>query len=240
NMPGLMRNIGIAAVRLAKYPEAARALRQAIIDDPQDNMARSMLGLSLFMTEQYADAAQVFAPVGEFIKNDPGMAYAWASSLVKVNDTKQASAVLEGLEKQQLPPETLLLVGQTWAEMGDNPHAIATFRRAVEQDRSLTNAHYYSGLALIHLDKPQEAPKEFEASLALDPKHTDAQYHLAFALLQQSRTAEAKTILNSVVGVHPDHAEAQYQLGKILLDEGKAADAIVHLETAARLSPQKD
>src|SRR5262249_40110878 len=77
NMPGLMRNIGIAAVRLAKYPEAARALRRAIIDDPQDNMARSMLGLSLFMTEQYADAAQVFAPVGEFIKNDPGMAYAW-------------------------------------------------------------------------------------------------------------------------------------------------------------------
>ena len=240
NMPGLMRNAGIAAFRLEKYAEAARALRQAIADTPQDNMARSMLGFSLFMTQRYAEAAQVFAPVGEFIKNDPGVVYAWASSLVKVNDVKQASAVLESLEKQQLPPETLLLVGQAWAEMGNNPHAIASFQRALEQNRSLTNAHYYSGLALIHLDRPQEAAKEFEAELALDPKHTDAQYHLAFALLQQSRTAEARRILDSVVAAHPNHAEAQYQLGKILLDEGKAADAIAHLETAARLSPQKD
>jgi tetratricopeptide (TPR) repeat protein len=239
-LPGLMRNTGIAAVRLAKYPEAARALRQAITETPEDNMARSMLGLSLFMTEQHAEAVQIFAPIADFIKNDPGMAYAWASSLVKVNDTKQASAVLEGLEKQQLSPDTLLLMGQTWAEMGDNTHALSTFRKAVAQNPSLTNAHYYSGLALIHLDRPQDAAKEFEAELAIDPKHSEAQYHLAFALLQQSRTAEAKTILNNVVAAHPNHAEAQYQLGKILLDEGKAADAIAHLETAERLSPQKD
>src|SRR5215510_7847700 len=48
-LPGLMRNVGIAAVRLAKYPEAARALHQAVAENSQDNMARSMLGLSLFM-----------------------------------------------------------------------------------------------------------------------------------------------------------------------------------------------
>src|SRR5438067_3303351 len=77
NFPGLMRNTGIAAVRLAKYPEAARALHHAITETPEDNMARSMLGLSLFMTEQYAEAVQIFAPIADFIKNDPGMAYGW-------------------------------------------------------------------------------------------------------------------------------------------------------------------
>jgi tetratricopeptide (TPR) repeat protein len=199
-----------------------------------------MLGLSLFMTEQYAEAARVFQPIGSHITNDPGLAYAWAESLVKVNDIRQASYVLNALEKQQLSPDTLLLIGQSWAEMGDNAHALSAFRKALVQTPSLSNAHYYSGLALIHLDQPQEAAKEFEAELALDSRHSEAQYHLAFALLQQSRTAEAKTILSDVVSAHPEHAEAQYQLGKILLDEGRAADAITHLETAARLSPQKD
>lgn len=240
SMPGLMRNTGIAAFRLGKYPEAAGALRQVVTDNSQDNMARSMFGLSLFMTEQYADAVHALGPIRDQIIGDPGIAYAFASSLIKVNEPKDASSVLEALEKQQLPPDTLLLIGQSWAEMGDNAHALSTFRRALAQNQSLTNAHYYSGLALIHLDQPQEAAKEFQSELALDPSNSEAQYHLAYALLQQSHTAEAKTILNNVVAAHPDHAEAQYQLGKILLDEGRAADAITHLETAARLSPEKD
>ena len=239
-MPGLMRNTGIAAFRLTKYSEAERALRQVVTENSQDNAARSMLGFSLFMTEQYADAVQVFSPIGTLILDDPGIAYAWAASLIRVNNLRQASAVLEELEKRQLSPDTLLLIGQSWAQMSDNAHALSTFRRALAQNQSLVNAHYYSGLALIHLDRPQEAAKEFEAELALDPRHSEAQYHLAFALLQQSRTAQAKAILNDVVAAHPNHAEAQYQLGKVLLDEGKTSDALVHLETAARLSPQKD
>src|SRR2546423_7017864 len=33
---GLRRNIGIAAVRLTNYPEAARALRDALTESPED------------------------------------------------------------------------------------------------------------------------------------------------------------------------------------------------------------
>jgi len=240
NVPGLMRNIGIAAFRLGEYPEAARALGQVVTDNSADNTARSMLGVSLFMMEQYSDAAGVLGPIRDQIVGDPGIAYALASSLIKVNEPKEAAPVLQALEKQQLSPDTLLLIGQSWAEMGDNAHALSTFRRALAQNQSLSNAHYYCGLALIHLDQPQEAAKEFQAELAVDPSNSEAQYHLAYALLQQSRSAEAKTILSDVVAAHPEHAEAQYQLGKILLDEGQAADAITHLEMAARLSPQKD
>lgn len=240
NMPGLMRNLGIAAFRLGKYPEAARALGQVVTDNSADNAARSMLGVSLFMTEQYADAVRTLGPIRDQIVGDPGIAYALASSLIKLNEPKEAASVLEALEKQQLSPDTLLLIGQSWAEMGDNAHALSTFRRALAQNQSLSNAHYYAGLALIHLDQPQEAAKEFQAELAVDPSNSEAQYHLAYALLQQSRIAEAKTILSDVIAAHPNHAEAQYQLGKILLDEGRAADAITHLEMAARLSPEKD
>lgn len=239
-IPGLMRNLGIAAFRLAKYPEAARALRQVVSQNSMDNAARTMLGVSLFMMEQYADAVRVLGPIRDQIVGDPAIAYALASSLIKVNEPKEAASVLDALEKQKLSPDTLLLIGQSWAEMGDNAHALSTFRKALAQNQSLANAHYYSGLALIHLDQPQEAGKEFQAELAVDPSNSEAQYHLAYALLQQSRIAEAKTILSDVVAAHPEHAEAQYQLGKILLDEGRAADAITHLEMAARLSPQED
>src|SRR2546423_14073308 len=139
---GLKRNIGIAAVRLTNYPEAARALRDALTESPEDSLVRSLLGLSLFMTDRYTEAAQTFAPVGKLIVKDPGLAYAWAASLAKTNEPQQAASVLQELEKQPLPPETLLLIGQTWAEMGDNRHALSAFRKASAQDASLTKAHY--------------------------------------------------------------------------------------------------
>lgn len=238
--PGLMRNIGMAAVRVSNYPEAVRALRIVLAADPQDRIARSLLGTSLFSTQNFAEAVQVFTPLGDSVLQEPELAFAWADSLIQTTQFPQATALLDKLEKQTLPAETFVLVAQAWSQMGNYPRAVESCHKALQLDPKLIQAHFIAGMAQIHASHPTEAVSEFRSELELDPDNSDAQYHLAFALLQLSHSDEAEELLHAVLARDPNHAQANYELGRELLNEGKKEEAIKYLEAAARLNPQLD
>ena len=236
--PGLMRNTGMAAARLSDYKETVRALAPVVAGAPSDTVARSMLGLALFSTDAFPDAVKVFAPLGDSVLERPELAYAWASSLVKVNQFPQAASLLEKMQQRTLAPETLLLVAQTWSQMGNYPKAVEASQQALAKEPKLLRAHYIAGLALIRQDRPADAAQELRSELQLDPESIDAQFHLAFVLLQLSHNEEAVQWLRRVLARNAEHPEANYELGKELIVEGKSKDAIPYLEIAARLKPQ--
>jgi tetratricopeptide (TPR) repeat protein len=238
--PGLMRNLGVTAMKARKYPEAVRALSQVLAGDPKDDAARAMLGMSYYLTDQYKEASQTISPLGDAALRDPGLGYAWADSLVKQQDLQEAGEVLDKLERTRLSTDTLMLVARSWGEMGNHLRAVATYHKVLETAPSQPKAHYYAGVAYIKADRPADAAAEFQAELALTPDDADAKYNLGFAYLQQSKRDQAAALFVEVVAAHPEHADAQYQLGKILMDENKVKEAIVHLEAAVRLKPQTD
>ena len=238
--PGLEKNLGQCAFKAKDYAEAVRGLSKAIPLEPSSHALRAMLGSSYFATDQFAEAAKTFAPLGSAGMVDSETGYAWAASLTHTGDVKQASQVLTAFESKPRSNEVLLLVGQLWTEIGDYPRAIATFERALQSDSSLRKAHFDEGLAYIRSEHWAEAEKEFKAELSLDPGSPDATYHLGFVYMQESKDDDAAALFLQVINAYPDYANAQYQLGKILLDHGQAADAVAHLEAAARLMPKTD
>ncbi|HYL95357.1 MAG TPA: tetratricopeptide repeat protein, partial [Terriglobales bacterium] len=159
--PGLMRNIGMAATRAGDYVEAARALRPVVAADSNDDVARSMLGMALFSTGVYGDAAATFAPLGDSVLERPELAYAWAESLVKLNRYTEAAALLDKVESRPLANSTQLLVAQAWSQMGNYPRTVAACQRVLQADPKLAQAHHLAGLALIHEDHPADAASEF-------------------------------------------------------------------------------
>jgi tetratricopeptide (TPR) repeat protein len=185
----------------------------------------------------YADAVEVFTPLGDSVLDRPELAYAWASSLVEINHYSAATPLLDKLESRPLSPETLILVAQTWSRMGNFPRAVASCHKALEADPGFLRAHYIAGLALIRQDRPADAAQELRQELALDPNSVDAQFHLAFVLLQLGQNEEADRWLKSVLASNPEHPEANYEMGKELYSAGKTAEAIPYLEAAARLKP---
>ncbi|HEX9111475.1 MAG TPA: tetratricopeptide repeat protein [Terriglobales bacterium] len=238
--PGLIRNLGITAMKARKYSEAVKALSEVLSSDPKDDAVRAMLGMSYYVSEQYKEAAQTIAPLGDAAVKDPGLGYAWADSLVKQQDLQRAGEVLDKCEKSTLSIETLMLVGQLWQQIGNHLRAVATYHKVLETAPLQPKAHYYAGVAYIRAERPTDAAGEFQAELALAPDDADAKYNLGFAYLQQSRRDEAASLFVQVVSAHPEYADAQYQLGKILMEEGKVKEAISHLEAAVRLKPQAD
>ena len=238
DIPGLLRNTGIAAGRAMDYPECIRALRPVVAENPQDNVARAMLGTALFATHSYADAVQVFTPLGDSVLQLHELGYSWAASLVQTNKYSEAAALLNKLEQQQLSTETLTLVAQLWSQMANYEHTVQVCRRALQLDPKLPRAHYTAGLALLRLNRSAEAEQEFRDELQLDETNVDAQFHLAFSLLQQSKNDQAVEFLKNVLATQPGHAEANYELGKELRIEGKASESLRYLEAAVRLKPQ--
>jgi tetratricopeptide (TPR) repeat protein len=239
-IPGLAKNLGLSAFRADNFPEAIRGLSKALEENSADAPIRALLGMAYFGSDKYADAAKTFAPLGVPGMQDSTVGYAWAVSVARTGELKQASGILSQYEKASLSPETLLLVGQLWIEIGDYARSVAALHRALQADASLPKAHYFSGQADILWEHWSEAADEFNAELALVPTDPDAKFNLGFVYLQQSRTGDAADLFRQVLVLHPVHAKAQYELGKILLDRGQMKEAIDHLEAAARLSPQTD
>jgi tetratricopeptide (TPR) repeat protein len=240
-IPGLAKNLGLAAFRINNYPEAIRGFGGAINEKPGDAPVRAMLGLAYFGAEEYADAAKTFSPLGLQGMQDSTVGYAWAASLAHSGDLKKATEVLAEFEKQnQGGSERLLLIGQLWIEIGDYARAVDTLHRALQSDSSLPKAHYFAGQADIRWEHWPEAAEEFQAELKLEPTDSDALYNLGFVYLQESRRDDAAALFQQILNAQPDHANANYELGKILQDRGQLKEAVDHLETATRLSPQSD
>jgi tetratricopeptide (TPR) repeat protein len=171
---------------------------------------------------------------------DPAVGYAWAASLARVGDLKQATQVLQEYEKNDLSVDAILLVGQLWTDMADYARAVESFRRALDRDPSLPKAHYYAGLAQLRWQHPNEASEEFVAALNLSPDDPDAKIGLGFVYLEQGKQTEATELFRSILASHPENGNANYQLGKLLLDAGSVKEAIAHLESAAHALPQSD
>jgi len=237
--PGLMRNIGLAAAKVGDNVEAARALTIVVKHDPRDRVASALLAVSLFATERYAEAVQVFGTLGDAALTDPNMAYAWAFSLAHTNQPKRAGEILGKLTSQQMTAEMLVSVGEVYNHLGDYEHALMCFRKAIQQDPSIKKAHDDAGSALIRLDRPAEAVPELQAELKLNPDEPDTQYRLAYALLQTGQEEQAIEVLRTLIAAHPNHARGRYDLGKELLETGKTEEAIQNLEVAAKLDPER-
>jgi tetratricopeptide (TPR) repeat protein len=239
-VPGLAKNLGQCAFRAGNFPEAIRGLSRALTAQPDDLPIRAMLGMAYFETNKYGDAATTFYPMGTAGIEDPTVGYAWAASLTRAGDLKDATEVLSRYESGTLSNDALLLVGQLWTEIRDYGRAVATLQRVSQANPSLPKAHFYTGLAYLQWEHWPEAAAEFQAELAITPGDPDAAYHLGFVDIQESKLDDAEKLFRQVITSHPDYANAQYELGKILLDRGQLQEAVPHLEAAARLSPDKD
>ena len=220
-IPHLMRNVAFAAFRSGQYAEAARALKALQQQEPGEKMVLPMLAMSLFSSDQYADAAKAFDQLGDSVYGDPRISYAYAVALARSNQLDKAKAVVTQMTQRASAPDSRLLLGQAYSEIGDQQQALAILRGALQVDPSLPRAHYYAALAELKAKQPTQAVAEFEAELKLTPDDAEAQYQLGKTLLEQGKTSAALPHLEAAakaspapVGIHEQLANAYRQLGR--------------------------
>jgi len=239
-IPGLYRNLGAAAFRVQNYPEAIRALSHVEAESPTDAPVRAMLGTAYFASDDFANAVKAISPLGERAIRDPVLGYTWAASLVRLGDLKPAARLLQEAERNQLPPDTVMLIGKLWTDIGDFNRAVESFHKALSLNPAVFRAHYFAGVAYTQWQKQPEAIEEFRTQLALTPEDPETKNNLGYVLMEQGKSADAEPLFREVLQNRPGNGMAQYQLGKILLDRNDVRGATEYLEGAARALPGAD
>ena len=241
NLEGLDRNWGLASFRANLYAEAIPPLERQLARRPDDALVRQLLGLSYFFTDNYTKTAEVLRPFRENPPSDPGLLYAWGTSLVRTRQSNDASKIFRLLlEQNSANPEVHFLLAQAYGQQEDYPHALEELQTALRLDPQVPEVHYYAGLVHLREGQLDAAADEFRAELQTHPTDTQAQYHLAYVLLTQGKLAPAVTMLQEVIQRKSDYEVARFALGRALLQQGDVSGAIENLEAAKKLAPDRD
>jgi len=144
-IPGLQRNLGLAAYYAGQTSEAIRLLSKIVSQTPGDAHARAILGLAYFSAGNFAKTAQTMLPISKQALEDPQLALTWATSQAQLGNKTASMSALESLETS-----------------GKLPGAIDQFESAARAQPS--NLSYHLGLEAAY----RKAGRNAEA----DQQHT--------------------------------------------------------------------
>jgi Flp pilus assembly protein TadD len=145
------------------------------------------------------------------------------------------------LRRIMVAPKVKRLIerGSTMFNEGDTAGAEECFASAVELDDEHEEAHYYLGLALADLKRPEEAERHFRRSLDLKENEPKTHADLAELLHHQGRRGEAETEYRRALELDPANGIAIMNLGTLLRDSGRFSEA-TELYRQAKDLPELD
>lgn len=121
-------------------------------------------------------------------------------------------------------------------EEDDPEEALSAYRRALELDPGLADAHLNLGRLLHESGRADEAEDHYRRALETWPDDATAHFNLGVALQDQARLREAAEAYEAAVALDPDFADAYFNAAGVYEELGEREDAFRHLRTYRRLT----
>lgn len=161
-----------------------------------------------------------------------------AKEMTRRGDPRGAAAKLAELVRRSpgnIPFLTALATAQLLG--GDGDAAIATYRRAAQENPRLDFLHLNLADAYARLGRVDEAKKEYELTLELNPRFAAAWWGLADLAQKTGRTAEARRLLGEAVTAGVESVSILVRLAEVESKAGDAAAADRRFRQAVELAP---
>jgi tetratricopeptide (TPR) repeat protein len=113
---------------------------------------------------------------------------------------------------------------------------MAAYRRALELDPDLADAHLNLGRLLHEAGHLAAAESHYRQALAIEPEDALAAYNLGVALQDQQRPREAAAAYRHAIALDPELADAHFNLSGVYEQLGDKAAAFRHLRTYRSLT----
>jgi tetratricopeptide (TPR) repeat protein len=114
---------------------------------------------------------------------------------------------------------------------GRKQEAFADFKRALELNPNLDDAHYYIGLLNRMQGRNQQAMEEFQTAVRLNPENYKAHGNIGL-LLVDSNPVVAEDHFNQALRINPNDPIAHDMIGVLCFNRGSLAEAKSHFEAA--------
>lgn len=120
---------------------------------------------------------------------------------------------------------------------GNADAAIATYRRAAQENPRLDFLHQNLADAYARLGRAEEARKEYELTLELNPRFAAAWWGLADLAHKEGKPAEVRRILTEAVAAGVESVSILVRLAEVEAKSGDAAASDRHFRQAVDLAP---
>jgi tetratricopeptide (TPR) repeat protein len=214
-------NLAVAFEQLGRYEDALLAVDEALRLRPDAAISLLLKGVVLARSGEYADASETLARYREGLADGarPAGAYFAFSVLAeagcgRLDDARRIGD--EGLAAFPDLAQLLLHVGAVRERAGAWDEAEVLYRRAVEEDADLAQAHKSLGDALYHRGKFEDAAEELGVAIDLEPElGPDVYFKLGNIEYKRGSREEAIRCWREALRLNPDHPIARTNLGLV-------------------------
>ncbi len=193
SLDGLDYNWGRAAFAGSQFSDAVPPLSRYLRSHPEDIGARSVLGISLFMAENYHGCLDALEPAIGKTDLAPQAEYVYAQSLIRTGQIVSGTERLESLEKLHPEiPDVHRALGEAFGEQGKKQRAYEELGTAIQLSPQDADSHYDLGEMELKAGDTAAAIPELEAATRLLPSSEKFHEELAHAYTAAFRPADAQ------------------------------------------------
>lgn len=140
-------------------------------------------------------------------------------------------------ERQDMAADFWFCLGTAQFSDGRQDDAMASFRRALEEDPRQAQSHYNLGVIAAERGDARTAAGHYREAIRLQPDFPRARNNLAVLLIRMGDATGAVQQLREVLRYDPLYVDARRNLAGILIDVGRPDEALTLVEEAASQEP---
>jgi tetratricopeptide (TPR) repeat protein len=200
-------NRAYAYAQLKRHDEALADIDNAIAINSTNHFSYRTRGQVLYAMEKYKDAVAAF---DKGLVRNPQDAWGYAGRALALYRDKDTSRGRKDVEMvQKLQPADAWIANHLCYQLAIADHAKDGLPQCDRALALLPDPEIYDsrGFAYLRLQRPEDALKDYNQTLAKNPKHAYAMYGRCVALAQLKQTREAQIDCEDARGLNPE-AEA--------------------------------
>lgn len=238
-MKGLSHELGAAYYKKGDYLNAIAFLKKAREENPADNEAEQLLGLSYYLAGRPSEAIPALEKVQTwFASANVDAAYILGICYIQTKDYPNARKAFAKMF--DVPAESAagyLFTARMLLRQDFGPVAEEYAHKAVALDPRLPLAHQLLGELYLYHSQIDEAIAEFRKELEINPGNAVAYYKLADGYSRVQKFDEAERLLQRSIWLDSTSTGPYILLGKVLEKKGEAELAVRALQRALVMDP---
>ena len=239
-----LQSLAQVDLQMGEPDQAVPVLTRLAGKDRADVPTRRLLAQALAASGRPEQAVQSLEEAFALAPDDLELAYSLATGYLRVKKAEAAEGLFAAIVRQRPIPQTHVLIGRAYREVGEYARARSELRAALKQDPRARRAHYYLGLVILDdegtgLDELTKAIVELQEELKLAPLDPQTNLQMGMALVEARRFEEALPALDVATRSDPPEARAFYYRGRCQLGLDQLAAAVDSLRRALELARQQ-
>ncbi len=236
---GIAREIGMACYRKGDYRKAAASFKEALEEDPGDNEAVQLMGLSYYLAGRPAEAIGPLERVQTWYPSaNVDASYILGICYIQTKDypsARKAFAKMFGVPADSAA--SYLFTARMLLRQDFAPVAEEYAKKAVELDARLPRVHLLLGELYLYKSRVPEAIEQFQKELELNPGEAAVYYKLADGYSRLQKYEEAEKLLQRSIWLDATSTGPYILMGKVLEKKGETALAVRALQRALAMDP---